>query len=108
MNAMSPSNASVFVPYQHKVNGVARIAPTNLNLDAPLNPYPKAERASKNQSSDQQAAPRRYSAQAAAPGFAAQILVEAGMTGDDPFAQKRCAKAYARTPFMSGQTRLTA
>jgi hypothetical protein len=107
MSNVSSFNAPVFVPYQHKVSAVACVAPTKLNLDAPLNPYPRQERAS-SQSSSGEPVRGRYSAQAASAGFAAQILVEAGLTGEDPFAAARGAKAYAYSASKAGYVRLTA
>jgi hypothetical protein len=104
---MSPLNAPVFVPYQHNVSAVARVAKADLNLGAPLNPYPKAERPSTASTTGQ--SPRgRYSAQSAAPEFAAHILVEGGLSGTDPFARARGQKAYAPIALKAGQTRLTA
>jgi hypothetical protein len=105
MTSLSHLNAPNNVPYQHKVSAVARVAPVKLNLDAPLNPYAKAQ----GQSKAQQTAHTergRYSAQAAAPGFAAHILVEAGLTGSDPFASTRGAQAYASPLKKSGSLRL--
>jgi hypothetical protein len=107
MTSLSHLNAPNSVPYQHKVSAVARVAPVNLNLDAPLNPYAKAQSQSTAQQTTQSAR-GRYSAQAAAPGFAAHILVEAGLTGTDPFAGTRGAQAYASAPMKSGSLRLVA
>ena len=107
MSNVSSFNAPVFVPYQHKVSAVARVAPAKLNLDAPLNPYPRQGRAS-SQSASGEPVRGRYSAHAAAPGFAAHILVEAGLTGDDPFAAARGAKAYSNSASKTGYLRLTA
>lgn len=101
-------NAPVSVPYRHKVSAVARIEPVNLNLDAPANPFPQNNK-SKTQAQDNTASSRgRYSAQAAAPGFAAHILVEAGLTGDDPFASARGAKAYSQPLTKASGLRLIA
>jgi predicted TIM-barrel fold metal-dependent hydrolase len=108
MSHVSSFNAPVFVPYQHKVSAVARVAGAKLNLDAPLNPYPRQERASSQDAPNAANARGRYSAQAAAPGFAAQILVEAGLTGDDPFAAARGVKAYTKSAANLGYVRLTA
>jgi hypothetical protein len=105
MTSLSHLNAPVSVPYRHKVSAVARIAPVNLNLDAPLNPYARANSSDKAQ---HEASRGRYSASAAAPGFAAQILVEAGLTGSDPFASTRGAQAYAARPMAHQTVRLVA
>jgi hypothetical protein len=93
MTSLSHLNAAIPVPYRHKVSAIERVAPVNLNLSTPLNPYAKAKDKSKAEQATQQER-ARYSAQAAAPGFAAQILVEAGLTGADPFQAARAGQAY--------------
>jgi hypothetical protein len=82
MTSLSHLCAPVSVPYRHNVRPVAPVAAVTLELTGPLNPYAKSH------------ARGRYSADSAAPGFAAQVLVEAGLTGSDPFAGARGAKAY--------------
>jgi hypothetical protein len=107
MTSLSHLNAPISVPYQHKVSAVARVAAVNLNLDAPLNPYAQSGDKAKNyQASTQDRG--RYSATAAAPGFAAHILVEAGLTGSDPFAATRAAHAYGQQFKRVGALHLTA
>jgi hypothetical protein len=105
MTSISHLNAPVSVPYRHKVSAVARIEPVSLNLSAPFNPYASANSSGKAQ---QDASRGRYSASAAAPGFAAQILVEAGLSGSDPFASTRGAQAYAARPMTHQTVRLVA
>jgi hypothetical protein len=98
MIPFSPLSAPVCVPYRHRVSAVAGVAPANLNLDAPMNPH--ARTSHQDKASKAQATQGRYDANSAAPGFAAHILVEAGLAGSDPFASARGAKAYdsRRTP----------
>jgi hypothetical protein len=107
MTSLSHLNAPNSVPYQHKVSAVARVAPVKLNLDAPLNPFAKAQGQSKADQA-KQTERGRYSAQAAAPGFAAHILVEAGLVGSDPFAATRGAQAYASPLRKAASLRLVA
>jgi hypothetical protein len=105
MTTLSHLYAPVSVPYRHKVIAVAPPAPVSLDLNAPLNPYAKTAH-TKNAN---QSAPRgRYSANSAAPGFAAQVLVEAGLTGSDPFAAARGARAYDARPTPVANLRLVA
>jgi hypothetical protein len=92
MNPLSHICAPVSVPYRHNVSAVAPVAAVTLDLTGPLNPYAKSS--SQEKASSQAQARGRYTANSAAPGFAAQVLVEAGMTGSDPFAGARGAKAY--------------
>jgi hypothetical protein len=106
MTSLSHLNAPNNVPYQHKVSAVARVASVNLNLDAPLNPYAKAQSHAKAEQA-KQAERGRYNAQAAAPGFAAHILVEAGLTGSDPFQAARAAAAYGSRAKTLGALHLT-
>jgi hypothetical protein len=106
MTSLSPLSAFVPVPYQHRVSAVARVAPVNLNLDAPVNPYPR-EKAQQARAANAQPRPG-YSAAAASAGFAAQILVEAGLAGQDPFASSRRAKAYAGPAINAQNLRLIA
>lgn len=92
MTPLSHLNAAIYVPYRHKVSAVVAVAPAGLDLNGPLKPYSKA----KHSDNKRNTSPPRmgYGANSAAPGFAAQVLVEAGLTGSDPFAAKRCARAY--------------
>jgi hypothetical protein len=91
MSPLSHLCAPVSVPYRHKVSAVAAIAPVTLDLRAPLNPY--GARQSQDKASPN--GPRgRYNAESAAAGFAAQVLVEAGLAGSDPFVVTRCNRAY--------------
>jgi hypothetical protein len=108
MTNLSGLNALTSVPYRHKVSAVARVAPVSLNLSAPLNPYAKAGRDSKTEQARPAMESGRYSARAAAPGFVAHILVEAGLTGSDPFAGTRGAQAYAAPIKTEGSLRLVA
>ena len=92
MNPLSHLCAPVSVPYRHKVSAIAAIAPVTLDLNAPANPYAKSPNNDKARTENTSRG--RYNAMSAGPGFAAQILVEADMTGSDPFAGLRGAKAY--------------
>lgn len=92
MSSLYPLFAPVSVPYRHRVSAVAGIAPASLNFAAPLNPYAKAS--GQGNASHAQTAQGRYDANSAGPNFAAHILVEAGLAGNDPFASARGAKAY--------------
>lgn len=106
MSGIYPPFATVSVPYQHKVRCVAPVAKVALNLDAPLNPFAREHAHKSNQSKS--AGKSSYSAHNAGAGFAAHILVEAGLTGNDPFASQRCAKAYANQPINAQKVRLVA
>jgi hypothetical protein len=92
MTPLSHLNAPVSVPYRHKVNAVERVTAVNLDLNGSAQPFLKASTSDKAR----QSGPSRnsYCANSAAPGFAAQVLVEAGLAGSDPFAAARCARAY--------------
>ena len=92
MNPLSHLSAPVIVPYRHTVRAIAAVAAVNLHLKSPPNPYARAGDDTKAR--QEQAVRGHYSANSAAPGFAAQVLVEAGLTGSDPFAGTRGAKAY--------------
>lgn len=92
MIPLSPLSGVDCVPYRHTVSAVGGVARANLHLNAPANPYASAQGQDKTRPNN---APRgRYDAASAGPGFAARILVEAGLTGSDPFAGARGAKAY--------------
>jgi hypothetical protein len=108
MTTLSHLQAPVSVPYRHKVSAVARVSAVNLNLDAPLNPYARNSGHDKAQAQSQAARRGRYDAHSAGVGFAAQILVEAGLTGSDPFAGMRGAKAYDLRRATSGNVALVA
>jgi hypothetical protein len=92
MTPLSHLNAPVSVPYRHRVNAVEIVAAVNLDLNGSGQPFLKASKSDKAR----QGGPSRnsYCANSAAPGFAAQVLVEAGLTGSDPFAAARGARAY--------------
>jgi hypothetical protein len=107
MTNLSHLNAPAPVPYRHTVHAVARVAPVKLNLDAPIGPFAKAQGQDKAHP-DTYAERGRYSAQAAAPGFAAHILVEAGLAGIDPFHPARAAQAYGPRPKTPGALHLVA
>jgi hypothetical protein len=92
MIPLSPLSGLDCVPYRHRVSAVGGLAPVKLNLNAPLNPYASAQ--SQDKARQNYASRGRYDAASAGPGFAAQILVEAGLAGSDPFAGARGAKAY--------------
>jgi hypothetical protein len=92
MNPLSHLCAPVSVPYRHTVRAVAPVARVTLDLTGPLNPHAKSSHQEKPRAAGQ--ASGGYAAGSAAPGFAAQVLVEAGLTGTDPFAGSRAAKAY--------------
>jgi hypothetical protein len=98
--------APVSVPYRHTVRAIAPVAAVTLDLNAPTNPYARAS--SQDKARYEQAARGRYSADSAAPGFAAQVLVEAGLTGSDPFAGVRGARAYDSRRAPIGTLRLVA
>jgi hypothetical protein len=101
MTPLSRLSAAVGVPYRHNVQAAAPVAPVTLDLNGPLNVYERASRDDKAHGN--RAARGGYSATSAAPGFAAQVLVEANLTGTDPFAATRGAKAYdaRRAPITS-------
>ena len=86
--------APVSVPYRHNVSAVAAVSSVTLDLNAPLNPYGRSSKQEGSTPPNAQAARGRYTANSAAPGYAAHVLVEAGLTGEDPFAPSRGAKAY--------------
>jgi hypothetical protein len=89
---MSFLSATNHVPYRHRVSAIVGIAPIEMRLDAPLNPYAKGKR--ENTAGQANSARGRYDTNSAGAGFSAAILVEAGLAGDDPFAGNRGAKAY--------------
>lgn len=106
MSAIYPNFGAIYVPYRHKVNAAAAVSAPNLALDGPQNPYPKDDARA---SSHQKMSPRcSYSAQNAASGFAVHILVEADMTGSDPFVSARGAKAYQGREIIAPALRLIA
>ena len=89
MNALSPYAAFASVPYRHKVTAVPAIEPISDDLRGSSQDY------SSRAHFDKGTAERgRYDANSAASGFSIHVLVEAGLTGDDPFAAMRGAKAY--------------
>jgi hypothetical protein len=89
MNALSPYAAFATVPYRHKVAAVPAIEPIADDLRGSSQDYSSRARF------DKAAAERgRYDANSAAAGFSIHVLVEAGLTGEDPFAAMRGAKAY--------------
>ena len=92
MTPLSHLYAPISVPYRHKVSAIAPTAPVTLDVNAPANPYAKPF--SDEKARQENLARGRYSATSANPCFAAQILVEAGLTGSDPFAAMRGTKAY--------------
>jgi hypothetical protein len=106
MSSIYPAFHTSLVPYQHKVQAVGRVLATNLHLDAPTNPYP-SDHSEKSQSRARPSG-QRYNAQSAASAFAAHILVEADLTGQDPFAPTRRTKAYQGNPINHPKLRLVA
>jgi len=89
MNALSPYAAFASVPYRHKVTAVPAIEPITDDLKGSSQDY--ASRARSTGSAQDRG---RYDANSAAAGFSIHVLVEAGLTGEDPFAAMRGAKAY--------------
>ncbi len=93
MNALSPYAAFASVPYRHKVTAVPAIEPIPDALRGSSQDYTSTTRDNKTR-----AGKGRYDANSAAACFSIHVLVEAGLTGEDPFAALRGAKAYrART-----------
>lgn len=92
MIPLSPLSGLNCVPYRHTVRAVDGVARVELHLNGPANPYASAQ--SQDKARQNNAPQGRYDAASAGPGFAAQILVEAGLAGSDPFAGTRGAKAY--------------
>lgn len=93
MNALSPYAAFASVPYRHKVTAVPAIEPIPDDLRGSSQDY--SSRARQDKADFERG---RYDANTAAAGFSIHVLVEAGLTGEDPFAALRGAKAYqART-----------
>lgn len=91
MTPLSHLCAPVSVPYRHTVSAVASVASVNLDLNAPRNQF---ERGRETTKPTHQIPRGNYCANSAAPGFAAHILVEAGLAGSDPFAGARGTLAY--------------
>ncbi len=89
MNALSPYAAFVSVPYRHKVTAVPAIEPIPDDLRGSSQDYTSRARFDKATSER-----GRYDANSAAAGFSIHVLMEAGLTGEDPFAALRGAKAY--------------
>lgn len=89
MNALSPYAAFASVPYRHKVTAVPAIEPIPEDLRGSSQDY--SNRAHRDKHSFER---RRYDANSAAAGFSIHVLMEAGLTGEDPFAALRGAKAY--------------
>jgi hypothetical protein len=107
MTLISASSAASPVPYRYRVEAVAAIAAVNADFKA--DPKDAAANGEKAHSARQGKADRvRYSADSAAPAFAAQILVEAGLTGQDPFSGQRAHRAYASAAVKHQTLRLTA
>lgn len=89
MNALSPYAAFASVPYRHKVTAVPAVEPIPEDLKGSSQDYSSRARFDKTTSARGQ-----YDANSAAAGFSIHVLMEAGLTGDDPFAAMRAAKAY--------------
>ncbi len=89
MNALSPYAAFVSVTYRHKVTAVPAIEPIPDDLRGSSQDYTSRARFDKATSER-----GRYDANSAAAGFSIHVLIEAGLTGEDPFAALRGAKAY--------------
>jgi hypothetical protein len=99
-------NAPLFVSNRYAIPKVSRVAPATLDLKAPLNAYTRVKPDKERQT--ESTSRGRHSVNSAAPGFAAQILVEAGLTGSDPYAGIRGAKAYQPEKSPSPTLRLIA
>lgn len=89
MNALSPYAAFASVPDRHKVTAVPAIEPIPDDLRGSSQDY--ASRKHHDKAAFERG---HYDANTAAAGFSIHVLVEAGLTGDDPFAALRGAKAY--------------
>ena len=89
MNALSPYAAFASVPYRHKVTAVPAIEPIPDDLRGSSQDYTSRARHDKHTFER-----GRYDANSAAAGFSIHVLMEAGLTGEDPFAALRGAKAY--------------
>jgi hypothetical protein len=92
MNAPSHLNAPISVPYRYIVRAVAPVAAVTLDSTRPIDLPPR--RSHQDKAEQQKSVQGRYNADSAAPAFAAHILVEAGLTGSDPFAGMWATKAY--------------
>ncbi|MCA3693913.1 hypothetical protein [Aquidulcibacter sp.] len=89
MTSLSPYAASASVPYRHKVTAVPAIEAITDDLKGSSQDY--SSRARFDKATQDRG---RYDANSAAAGFSIHVLVEAGLTGEDPFAALRGAKAY--------------
>jgi hypothetical protein len=105
MTPLSSLSQAALVPYRHRVSAVAAVVPATLDLNRPAPPFHQADGGDRASSSKSY---NTYSANSAAPGFAAHILVEAGLTGSDPFAGARAARAYYARPAFNQTIRLVA
>ena len=106
MTPMSNLYAPTSVPYRHTVPAVAQVAAVSLDLNRPQNPFSRAPHQDHSRQSNDSRG--RYSVNSAAPGFAAQILVEAGLADTDPFASMRGAHAYSTSQAAHKVLRLVA
>jgi hypothetical protein len=106
MTASSALNAPMSVPNRYAVPKVSRVSPATLDLKGPLNGYTRVQPDDERQKDG--ASRGQYGINVAAPGFAAHILVEAGLTGSDPFAGMRAAKAYQAETATRATVRLIA
>ncbi|WP_085341211.1 hypothetical protein [Aquidulcibacter paucihalophilus] len=89
MTSLTPYAAYASVPYRHKVTAVPAIEAIPDDLKGSSQDY--AGRARFDKATQDRG---RYDAHSAAAGFSIHVLVEAGLTGEDPFAALRGAKAY--------------
>lgn len=94
MTGPAASDAASFVPYRHRVEPVRRISPVQPVQQEP--PGPDARRRQGGTRTEQPGTtpPPRHSAATAAPGWAAHLLFEAGMAGEDPARASRARRAY--------------
>jgi hypothetical protein len=89
MGPLSNLSSTPSVPLRHKVEPVRAVSPT-----LAVGHNASHERYAGQKAKAQINARPRYNSHSAAPGFAAHILVEADLIGNDPFAGLRGTKAY--------------
>lgn len=103
MSALLPYAASPVVPYRHRVTAVPAVEPVQEALHR-AGQDDTGHRTRSANASDRV----RYDANSAAAAFAIHVLMEAGLAGEDPFANLRGFKAYKPRRLLPPRLRLIA
>ncbi|MEN9855372.1 MAG: hypothetical protein RL186_1882 [Pseudomonadota bacterium] len=107
MHVRPTLSAAAYVPSVDRITPVSNVSRVTIDTPTPISQAHRAGSGPHAHAETRRAAPQgRYTANAAAPGFAAHILVEAGLTGTDPMQHGRALRAYSNAQPLPSRPRL--